>query len=76
MKVSSRTDYSIGNVLKEGLGNLFLNHPIMVKLRKGEIEKCGDCKYFRKCGGDRNAAFAESGSFFAVDPGCWLHSEL
>jgi len=37
-----------------------------------KVEKCGSCPYFSKCGGDRNASFAEYGNFFSVDPGCWI----
>jgi len=72
LKVSSRTDYIIGNVLEIGLENLFLRSPILGELRKNKIEKCGTCRHLKKCGGSRNSAFATYGSFLAPDPGCWL----
>jgi len=72
MLASSRSRYALGDVLHEGLENLHLNHPIKKALRNGKIEVCGKCKYYQFCGGDRNAAYAESGNILAADPGCWL----
>ncbi|MEW5952124.1 MAG: radical SAM protein [Elusimicrobiota bacterium] len=72
LKVSSRTDFMLGNILKDGLEEIFLNHPIMKDLRAGKIEGCGNCKFYTLCGGDRNASYAAYGSFFKKDPGCWL----
>lgn len=71
MKVTSRSNYVLGNIIDEGLEKLFLLHPIMKRLRKGDIEGCKKCKHLQVCGGDRNAAYAEKGSFFEKDPGCW-----
>ncbi len=75
LKVSSRTDVTLGNILKEGLEHLFLNNSIMKSLRQGDIEICGKCQHFKNCGGDRNASYAHSGSFLKVDPGCWIINE-
>ncbi len=72
LKVSSRADFRLGSILETGLEELFLRHPLMKDLRDGKIEGCGDCGYYDRCGGDRNAAFAEYGSFLKKDPGCWL----
>jgi len=72
LKVSSRTDFFLGNILEEGLENLFLNHPIMKSLRSARIEGCHGCVYYSRCGGDRNSSFAEFGSFLKKDPGCWI----
>lgn len=72
LKVSSRADFSIGNVLAEGLENLFFNSAVLRDLRKAKIEKCGSCIHYRRCGGSRNASFAVSGSFLRADPGCWI----
>ncbi len=72
LKVSSRTNYVLGDLLKEGLENLFFNSPIMDDLRKDKIDKCGKCQHYRQCGGDRNAAFAVTKNFLSSDPGCWL----
>lgn len=75
LKVSSRTNFVVGNVLEQGLENLFMRHPIFVSLREGKIDGCGDCQFYKRCGGDRNAAYAEFGSFLARDPGCWFLEE-
>ncbi|MBI4655940.1 MAG: hypothetical protein HY746_04230 [Elusimicrobia bacterium] len=72
LKLTSRADFKLGNILKEGLENLFFTHPIMKDLRERRIEVCGICEYYDRCGGDRNASFVEYGSFFKKDPGCWL----
>ncbi len=72
LKVSSRTPTVLGNVLSEGLEKTFLSHEVMVGLRAGKIDGCASCTHFRKCGGDRNVAFAKTGSYFTKDPGCWL----
>lgn len=72
MKVSSRTSYVLGDVRKDGLEQLFCKHPIMQRLRKGDIAGCGNCEFFRRCRGDRNASFGQFGHFFGPDPGCWI----
>lgn len=72
LKVSSRADFIIGNVLAEGLENLFFNNTVLRDLRRAKIEKCGSCSRYRRCGGSRNASFAVSGSFLKADPGCWI----
>lgn len=72
LKVSSRSEFILGNILEEGLEKLFLGHPIMKALRARKIEGCGDCPYYGCCGGDRNAAYAATGSFLKKDPACWL----
>ena len=70
--VTSRTDFKLGNILEDGLEELFLNHHIMKNLRNGNIEVCGNCRFYKKCGGDRNASFVAYGSFLKKDPGCWF----
>lgn len=72
---SSRSRLVLGSALNDGLEKVFVEHPLMVNLRKGNIEKCGKCPHFNVCGGDRNAAFASTGNFLAADPGCWIHEE-
>jgi len=72
LKVSSRADFRVGNILKSGLDDLFLNHAVMKRLRTNNIEVCGVCQFYDRCGGDRNASYATYGSFFKKDPGCWL----
>jgi radical SAM protein with 4Fe4S-binding SPASM domain len=75
LKVSSRADYILGNVLAEGLSSLFLKHPVMKSLRNREINGCGDCMYYSRCGGDRNISYATTGSFLEKDKGCWINPE-
>jgi AdoMet-dependent heme synthase len=72
LKVSSRSSPIIGNVLESGLENLYLNSPLLKALRTSQIEGCGECPHLSRCGGDRNVAYAATGSFLARDPGCWL----
>lgn len=72
LKVTSRANFKLGNIFEDGLENLFLRHPIMDDLRNGKIEGCGSCKFYERCGGDRNASFVAYGSFLKKDPGCWF----
>ncbi|MBI3535194.1 MAG: hypothetical protein HY072_06890 [Deltaproteobacteria bacterium] len=69
---SSRSRIILGDILEEGLEKIFLTHPLLTSVRKGEIETCGSCKSLRRCGGDRNAAYAETGNYLSLDPGCWI----
>ncbi len=71
IKVSSRVPSCIGHVFEEGLEKLFFEHPVMQKLRRGEIEGCGTCPDLKKCRGDRNASFESFGHFFGPDEGCF-----
>ena len=71
LKVSSRTDFILGNALKEGLENLFLKHPLLKRLRKSNIQGCGKCEFLTQCGGDRNISYAANGDFLGFDHGCW-----
>jgi radical SAM protein with 4Fe4S-binding SPASM domain len=76
LKVTSRADFVLGNILEQGLEELFLRHPLMKSLRAGDIEVCGKCNFFDRCGGDRTAAYAAYGSFLKKDPGCWVPGDL
>lgn len=72
LKISSRADAVIGNVLSDGLENLFFNNAVLKNLRQANIRKCGQCPNYRRCGGSRNASYAATGSFLEADPGCWI----
>lgn len=72
LKVSSRTDYILGNVLNSNLENLFLRHPVLRKIRNRASSDCGGCTYFKRCGGNRSASYISSGSFLSIDPACWI----
>lgn len=69
LKVTSRADFKLGNILEQGLESLFLDHLIMKALRAGAIEGCGSCGFYDRCGGDRNASFVAYGSFLKKTTG-------
>ena len=71
LKVSSRTNHIIGNVLNAGLLNLYFKNQLLKSLRNGDIETCGNCEYYTKCGGSRNASYAKYKNYLKKDPGCW-----
>jgi MoaA/NifB/PqqE/SkfB family radical SAM enzyme len=68
---SSRSKLRLGSALHDGLEELFLSHEIYRSLRSGKVDGCGTCSLFTVCGGDRNAAYAATGNFLGMDPGCW-----
>jgi radical SAM protein with 4Fe4S-binding SPASM domain len=70
---SSRSRIVIGHVFNGGLEKNYLNNTVLKLIRKGNLAKCGQCRFLKICGGDRNAAFAASGNYFGRDPGCWLN---
>lgn len=78
LKISSRTDHRIGHVLRDDPEKLLFNDSTLRALRARKIEGCGDCDYFKRgdCSGNRNIAYAETGSFLSVDPGCWVPGEI
>ncbi len=71
LRVTSRTDYIIGNILETGLPKLYFDDKLLKKLRNGDIEECGSCKFYTRCGGSRNASYAKYKNFLKKDPGCW-----
>ncbi|MCB0368587.1 MAG: radical SAM protein [Bdellovibrionales bacterium] len=74
LKPSSRSNYSVGNVLEESLSDLYLKNPLMKSLRSGSFLGCKDCSHNRRCGGDRNFSFAVYGDFLSPDIGCWKYN--
>lgn len=76
MKVSSRIPVVLDNVLTgKSITQVFFGHPLMRDLRDASKHECGSCPYFRRCGGSKNASWAQLGSLFKRDPGCWLNIE-
>jgi radical SAM protein with 4Fe4S-binding SPASM domain len=69
---SSRSRIVLGHVFQEGLETILLEHPLLKAIRQGNVETCGRCQFYQRCGGDRNAAYAYSGDYLGADPGCWL----
>lgn len=72
LKVSSKSSFTLGNLLSENLTKLFLEHPVTKKLRLRNVEGCNKCKFQMQCGGNLNASFSKYNSFFKKDPGCWI----
>lgn len=72
---SSRSRIKLGKINKNNLKEIFLSHPALENVRKGKVQGCGSCKFWTRCGGDRNLAWAISGDYLAKDPGCWLENE-
>lgn len=64
---------SAGNVLTEGLSNLWRNSPVLRAMREKRPQgKCSGCSAYGDClGGCTARAFAVTGSFDAPDPHCW-----
>lgn len=62
-----------GNILSDGLENLWRNSPVLRAMRsKTPQGKCTSCSAYGEClGGCTARAFAVSGSFDAPDPHCW-----
>lgn len=75
MLISSRSRVKIGSLVKNSLEELFFKNDQRLKFLNKENYKCYGCKHFDHCGGDLNASFAEYGSFFEKDPGCWINIE-
>jgi MoaA/NifB/PqqE/SkfB family radical SAM enzyme len=69
---SSRSRIKLGHALNDGLARVFLGNELLRSIRRRRVKVCGQCRYFRDCGGDRNAAFAAFGDYLGPDPGCWL----
>jgi len=66
--------FPIANIFQDSLENIWLNNPILNKLRNRENlnGKCKSCQYRSFCGGCRGASLLSSGSLFNSDPNCWL----
>lgn len=63
--------YPLGNVRKESIARIYREHPLLVKMRRGEFEgRCGVCEYKSICGGSRARAFAAFKNPLAEDPAC------
>jgi AdoMet-dependent heme synthase len=61
-----------GNIREASVIEVYRTHPIFQELRDIELlkGKCGICEYRNICGGSRARAFAVTGDYLAVDPGC------
>lgn len=61
-----------GNVRKETFKTIWENSPLFSALRdKSQYQgKCGQCEYFRVCGGCRARAYEATGNYLAEEPLC------
>ncbi len=61
-----------GNVRRASVSEVYRTHPVFLELRDTSLlkGKCGICEYREICGGSRARAFAVTGDYLAVDPGC------
>ncbi|MFX1507428.1 MAG: radical SAM protein [Promethearchaeota archaeon] len=66
------THVHLGNILKNGLEDIWINNPVLCTVRnRSKVKgKCGECTHNLICGGCRVTAFGESGDWLASDPSC------
>lgn len=63
--------YPLGNVRRQSLVKIYREHPLLLKMRRGEFGgRCGICEYKDICGGSRARAFAYFKDPLAEDPAC------
>lgn len=64
---------TVGNVLKDGLKEIWKNSPVLKKMREKTPQgKCRSCDAYGEClGGCTARALAVTGTFDAPDPHCW-----
>ena len=62
----------LGNILKEGLHNIWTKHPILKRIRnrKSVSGKCSRCNMNRLCGGCRLTAYGLTGDWLGGDLSC------
>lgn len=62
----------LGNILKEGLHNIWTRHPILkqIRNRKNLNGKCARCNMKRLCGGCRLTAYGLTGDWLGSDLSC------
>jgi radical SAM protein len=61
-----------GNVRRESVLEVYVNHPVFQELRRAEQlkGKCGACEYRNLCGGSRARAYALTGDYLESDELC------
>lgn len=64
----------IGNIVKDDLGEIWRNAPLLLKMRHKEPSgKCGSCDHYSEClGGCSARALALTGDINSPDPHCWV----
>ncbi len=73
-----RLEIPIGNILKDGLYNIWYTSSVLWRLRdKKKLAKgCNGCQWLGQCGGCRAIAYATTGDFMATDPQCWNNDSI
>ncbi|MCK5612813.1 SPASM domain-containing protein, partial [Candidatus Pacearchaeota archaeon] len=68
-----RLPIPIGNILTDGIFNVWYNSELLWKIRdpKNLEGKCADCDLLSQCRGCRAAAYFATGNCMAEDPQCW-----
>lgn len=66
-----RLPIGVGNLLQEEYGQIFINNPLMRKLRRiSSFMECVDCDYAKVCRGCPALAYSVSGDPFSAMPYC------
>lgn len=68
-----RLPLPIGNVLTDGIINIWYSSDILWNLRnyRGYKGKCNGCEHFLECRGCRSMAYLSTGDYLQEDPQCW-----
>lgn len=66
------SDIRLGNILDKGLESIWVNHPILQKVRERHRLQgnCSHCDSKPYCGGCRLTAFGMTGNWLSEDPSC------
>lgn len=65
--------FNLGNALKADLEDIWLDSEVLRALRTQSCyQRCGGCAYWQGCRGCRADAYADTGSYLAPDPLCWV----
>lgn len=66
------TNVKMGDILKNGLEKIWVDHPVFKDLRRrNKIKgKCSHCSAKAYCGGCRLTSFGTTGDWLATDPSC------
>jgi radical SAM protein with 4Fe4S-binding SPASM domain len=71
-------DYPIGNIYKDSISDVWMNSPMLRKLRDPTLLKgaCSTCNYLNGCrGGCRGLALFVEGDYLCADPYCPIVSQ-
>jgi radical SAM protein len=64
----------LGNIRENELLEIYVNHPVMKKLKNVNLlkGKCGKCEFKKICGGSRSRAYAMKKDYLEQDEACFL----